>query len=83
MRPIIKASGIGKEYRIGVRANSQGSSLRESLAQSVRAPFRRAQRRDEEARAGAFWALRDVEFEIQPGEAVGIMAATGRANQRF
>jgi lipopolysaccharide transport system ATP-binding protein len=74
MKPIITVSGVSKQYRIGVR-ESYGS-LRESLINVARAPLRRlagnGTKPDE-----TIWALRDVSFEVAPGEALGIIGRNG------
>ncbi len=68
--PAIRASGVSKQFRIGERVRYK--SLRESLVNAVAAPFRRAGRTAE-----TIWALRDVSFEIAPGEVVGVIGRNG------
>jgi lipopolysaccharide transport system ATP-binding protein len=46
-------------------------TLRESLANAVKAPFRKRKRIEE------FWALNEVSFEVQPGDVVGIVGRNG------
>ncbi|MGB8510014.1 MAG: ABC transporter ATP-binding protein [Pyrinomonadaceae bacterium] len=72
---MIKAEGVGKEYRIGARAESY-ATLRETLAGAVRAPLRWAKRRGQAA-TNSFWALEDVGFEVLPGEVVGVIGRNG------
>jgi lipopolysaccharide transport system ATP-binding protein len=77
MPAAIRAEGLGKCYRLargGQREKYQ--TLRESLVGAAAAPFRR--------RGGApapaweeFWALRDVGFEVHPGEVVGVVGRNG------
>jgi lipopolysaccharide transport system ATP-binding protein len=77
MKPIIKVEGLGKRYRIGAQQSPYGS-LRETLAGAVRAPLRRLQRRrNPEGEESTFWAVKDVSFEVQPGEVVGIIGRNG------
>jgi lipopolysaccharide transport system ATP-binding protein len=75
MKPIIKVEGLGKRYRIGAQQSPYGS-LRETLAGAVRAPLRLWQRASNEAQS-TFWAVKDVSFEVQPGEVVGIIGRNG------
>jgi lipopolysaccharide transport system ATP-binding protein len=70
--PIIKVLGMGKRYRLG---QVQGyKTLRESLTGWLSRPLRRrATGPDPEE----FWALRDISFEVKPGEVLGIIGRNG------
>src|SRR5713226_5027620 len=75
MKPIIKVENVSKQYRIGaIQAPYQ--TLREVLTEAVRVPFKRPSNRPQSAN-GRIWALREVSFEIQPGEVVGIVGPNG------
>ena len=77
---IITVDKLGKRYRIGGR-RERYFTLRESLAGAVKGAARglgglfkgRAPGRNRED----FWALKDVSFEVQPGEVVGIIGRNG------
>jgi len=78
----ITVENIGKQYRIGA-PQMRYRTFRESVSQAVRAPFRRMARllRGEAYGAKdmekAFWALKDVSFEVRTGEVVGIIGRNG------
>lgn len=80
----ILVEGLSKEYRIG-RKQTYGT-LRDTLASSFRAPIdglRSAFRGNRKAdRANGkqddlIWALKDVGFEVRPGEVVGVIGRNG------
>jgi homopolymeric O-antigen transport system ATP-binding protein len=77
-QPAVRAEGIGKYYRLGQRVRYR--TLRDTLTDAVRAPFRKAQTaiafNDAQNERG-FWALADVSFEIQQGDVVGIIGRNG------
>ena len=75
MRPIIKAQGLGKQYRIGTRGAGY-STLRETLVGATRSSLR-AFRRNGSSADQTIWALRDVSFDVNPGEVVGIIGRNG------
>jgi lipopolysaccharide transport system ATP-binding protein len=78
----IRAEGIGKKYYIG-GVQARYKTLRETLAETLTTPFRRAGqllRGRAEGIAGLreeFWALKDVSFEVKEGEVVGIIGRNG------
>ncbi len=76
--PIIRVENLTKEYRLGAAATNKRSyaTLRESIANAVRAPFRRVSRRSKD-NAPPFRALEDVSFEIRQGEVLGIIGRNG------
>jgi lipopolysaccharide transport system ATP-binding protein len=75
--PAIKIEGLSKEYILGGQTRGY-QTLREVLATAVVAPFKRLVGRGEAAPAGErFWALADVNLEIQQGDVVGIVGRNG------
>jgi len=73
MKPIIRVDNIGKRYRIGTRKAPYGT-LRDLIAGTVRSPL--AWRRNGKP-ANSVWALRDLNFEIEQGEIVGVIGSNG------
>lgn len=75
-KPIIKVENLSKQYRIGAREAGYGT-FRESLAGAIKAPLQRLRRNGNTPDDDTFWALKDVSFEVQPGEVVGIIGRNG------
>ena len=69
----IKVESLGKEYAIHHEQDRQGTFY-DLLAHTLKAPFRGATRRREPER---FWAVKDVNFELEPGEVVGVVGRNG------
>ena len=74
MKSIIKVEGLSKQYRIG--ATNTYATLRDAVSGAVRAPLKRLLRNGNHD-TNTIWALKDVSFEIWPGEVVGIIGRNG------
>jgi len=75
--PIVSIQNLGKSYLIGHQVQS-GDGLRHVIENAIRSPLRwlsgnRQKRRSVEE----FWALKNVTFDIQKGEVVGIIGRNG------
>jgi lipopolysaccharide transport system ATP-binding protein len=66
----IRADNLCKRYRIGQREPYK--TLRNALTNLFKSPFQ-SRRRDSQF----IWALKDVSFEVKPGEVVGIIGRNG------
>ncbi len=79
MPPIITVEHVAKRFQLGA-AQAHYGSLRESLVEAARAPFRRLRRGyggGGNGDANTIWAVEDVSFEVNAGEIVGIIGRNG------
>jgi lipopolysaccharide transport system ATP-binding protein len=76
MKPAIRVENLSKCYRIGTRTHPANRNLTEAITDGVRRLFRGSEHSNGEG-DGTFWALKDVSFEVQPGEVVGIIGRNG------
>jgi lipopolysaccharide transport system ATP-binding protein len=82
-RPAISVENLSKAYRIGLQEEIP-DTLTSALAGFVKTPwkkFRQLQRlntfRNTEESADTFWALKDVSFDVQEGEVLGVIGRNG------
>ncbi len=73
----IRTKQLGKQYQVGVRGHAY-RTIREAIANLATAPFRRFRQLSGKAEENIkFWALKEVDFEVDCGEVVGIIGRNG------
>jgi lipopolysaccharide transport system ATP-binding protein len=70
-KPIIEVENLSKRYRIGAQPDNN-VTLRDAIAKRFSAEGRKAI-----GESQTFWALRDVSFSLDRGEALGIIGRNG------
>ena len=65
--------GVWKKFRRGERHDS----LRDLIPATARGLFGRSKKTSAELAEQEFWALRDVSFEVKPGDALGLIGSNG------
>lgn len=81
-KPIIKVQNISKRYRLGLK-EKQADTLLGQLTNIIKSPYenykrlRQLSKFGEEADESVFWALKDINFEVQQGEVLGIIGKNG------
>jgi len=87
MKPVIAVDGVCKRYTVRAAGATGYRTLREKLTESVTGYGRRLWRQIGPRRSRAematapgesqFYALRDVSFEVKPGEVLGVVGRNG------
>jgi lipopolysaccharide transport system ATP-binding protein len=84
MQPTIQVENVSKQYRLGKGGSDDYHTLREALADSARWVWNHVRGKRNGlggpptgSGVNSFWALKDVSFEVRPGEVVGIIGRNG------
>jgi homopolymeric O-antigen transport system ATP-binding protein len=78
MLPMVSVEHLSKAYRIGL-ASPKHSDLRDFVGRFLRAPLDALRLLSEDWSDGpdTFWALRDVSFDVEQGEVLGLIGHNG------
>lgn len=86
MKPAIRVENLAKSYHLGSANRGGYRTLRETITDSAAAAWHGLRGRRSDSGNGTtngatkdsiFWALKDVSFEVQPGEVVGVIGRNG------
>jgi lipopolysaccharide transport system ATP-binding protein len=72
MENAITVTGLSKKYQLG---RKRSGSFRETMSERFSGLF--SKESNEAGLAAEFWALKEVSFEVKPGEVVGIIGKNG------
>src|ERR671925_2383274 len=69
----IRVENLSKQYEITLGKNRH-DTLRDQIADAFKLLFRP---NGSSVRQESFWALKDVSFEVKPGEVIGVVGRNG------
>lgn len=75
---VIRAEGLGKSYRLQHREGVPYQALRDTLARAPAAFLRKLTGRAAEGHSvETFWAVKDLDFEVEQGQVLGVLGRNG------
>lgn len=75
MKPIIQIRDVSKIYDLDIQHHPY-ATLRDAIAGMIQSPLKLL-RSNGHSKAETLWALRNVSFDVQPGEVVGLIGRNG------
>jgi lipopolysaccharide transport system ATP-binding protein len=76
-KSVIEVENLSKRYNIGRAAAERSGTLHEAMTEAMRSFWTRGPAAPAQASEEEFWALKDVSFDVQPGERLGIIGRNG------
>jgi lipopolysaccharide transport system ATP-binding protein len=77
-KPVIITERLGKAYQLGLKMDSN-ATFRDAIIASLKSPMKKLRARMGEPTdaADTFWAIKDVSFEVNQGEVLGLIGRNG------
>ena len=77
-KPIITAENLGKAYRLGVKLD-KNATFRDAIMGAIKSPMKKLKARIGEPTGSddSFWAIRNISFEVNQGEVLGLIGRNG------
>src|SRR5882672_8569146 len=73
MKSVIEVKGISKSYQISHQTKASYDTIKDDFAKLIQKPFGGGSQNEQET----FWALKDINFEVNAGEVFGIVGRNG------
>ena len=75
--PVIKVENLSKKYTISQGRKAKYNTLRDTIAANTQSAIAKIARRSKNPSSRDFWALKDVNFEVNQGDRLGIIGHNG------
>ena len=77
MKPILEIRNVSKHYKLGARKRPEMGNLRELLQRTFTSAISKPNSSTPQVELRSFWALKDISFDVNRGDVVGIIGRNG------